>query len=123
MLREAMALVENDVTTVPEVIRHLVRQLTSRRPTGAARTAHLSHRPERPPCRDSHIAAIDTSEPTVEGFQKAETIGDARSALIDLHLYPVKIEEKKGALSFELTQEKGEEEGADAVHAFSWRCS
>jgi len=51
-------------------------------------------------------AAIDTSGATVEGFQKADTIGDARAALIAENLYPVKIEEKRGALSFELTQEK-----------------
>ncbi|MFM2072512.1 MAG: type secretion system protein [Actinomycetota bacterium] len=51
-------------------------------------------------------AAIDASGATIEGFQKAETIGDARAALIDKHLYPVKIEERRGALQFELTQEK-----------------
>jgi type IV pilus assembly protein PilC len=51
-------------------------------------------------------AAIDASGATVEGFQKAETIGDARSALIGKHLYPVKIEEKRGAMQFELTKEK-----------------
>ncbi|MBI5090712.1 MAG: type II secretion system F family protein [Actinobacteria bacterium] len=51
-------------------------------------------------------AAIDASGATIEGFQKAETIGDARSALIQKHLYPVKIEEKRGALQFELTQSK-----------------
>jgi type IV pilus assembly protein PilC len=51
-------------------------------------------------------AAIDASGATIEGFQKADTIGDARSALIEQHLYPVKIEEKRGSLQFELTQEK-----------------
>jgi type IV pilus assembly protein PilC len=51
-------------------------------------------------------AAIDASGATIEGFQKADTIGDARSALIAKHLYPVKIEERRGALQFELTQEK-----------------
>ncbi|MGE0000307.1 MAG: type II secretion system F family protein [Ilumatobacteraceae bacterium] len=51
-------------------------------------------------------AAIDASGATVEGFQKADTIGDARSALIQKHLYPVRIEEKRGALQFELTQSK-----------------
>jgi type IV pilus assembly protein PilC len=51
-------------------------------------------------------AAIDASGATIEGFQKAETIGDARSALIERHLYPVKIEERRGAMQFELTQEK-----------------
>jgi type IV pilus assembly protein PilC len=51
-------------------------------------------------------AAIDASGDTIEGLQKADTVGDARAALIDKHLYPVKIEERKGALQFELTQSK-----------------
>jgi type IV pilus assembly protein PilC len=51
-------------------------------------------------------AAIDASGLTVEGLQKADTIGDARSVLMDKNLYPVKIEERRGALSFELTKEK-----------------
>ena len=51
-------------------------------------------------------AAIDANGATIEGFQKADTIGDARSALISKQLYPVKIEERRGALQFELTQEK-----------------
>src|SRR5687767_2998280 len=51
-------------------------------------------------------AAIDSSGTTVEGLQKASTIGDARAFLMDKNLYPVKIEERRGALSFELTKEK-----------------
>lgn len=51
-------------------------------------------------------AAIDASGATIEGLQKADTIGDARAALIEKHLYPVKIEERRGALQFELTAEK-----------------
>jgi type IV pilus assembly protein PilC len=51
-------------------------------------------------------AAIDASGATIEGFEKAETIGDARAALLGKNLYPVKIEEKRGSLQFELTQEK-----------------
>jgi type IV pilus assembly protein PilC len=51
-------------------------------------------------------AAIDATGATVEGFQKADTIGDARSALISQHLYPVKIEEHRGLLQFELSQSK-----------------
>jgi type IV pilus assembly protein PilC len=51
-------------------------------------------------------AAIDASGATIEGFEKAETIGDARASLLGKNLYPVKIEEKRGALQFELTQEK-----------------
>ena len=51
-------------------------------------------------------AAIDASGATVEGFEKADTLGDVRAALIAKNLYPVKIEEKRGSLQFELTQEK-----------------
>ena len=51
-------------------------------------------------------AAIDSSGATVEGFQKGDTLGDVRSALIEKSLYPVKIEEKRGALQFELSAEK-----------------
>jgi len=51
-------------------------------------------------------AAIDSSGATVEGFQKGDTLGDVRAALIEKSLYPVKIEEKRGALQFELSAEK-----------------
>lgn len=51
-------------------------------------------------------AAIDPSGTSVEGVTKADTIGEARAALMDLNLYPVKIEERRGALQFELTKEK-----------------
>ena len=51
-------------------------------------------------------AAIDATGASVEGVTKADTIGDARAALLDLNLYPVKISEKRGALDFELTKEK-----------------
>ncbi len=51
-------------------------------------------------------AAIDASGATIEGFQKAQTLGDARAALIEKHLYPVKIEERRGSMSVELTQAK-----------------
>lgn len=51
-------------------------------------------------------AAIDPTGASVEGFTKADTIGEARAALMDLNLYPVKIEERRGALQFELTKEK-----------------
>jgi type IV pilus assembly protein PilC len=51
-------------------------------------------------------AAIDSSGATVEGTQKADTIGDARSALLGRNLYPVKLEEKRGAMQIELTAEK-----------------
>jgi type IV pilus assembly protein PilC len=51
-------------------------------------------------------AAIDANGTSVEGVTKADTIGEARSHLLDQSLYPVKIEEKRGALSLELTKEK-----------------
>ena len=51
-------------------------------------------------------AAIDATGASVEGVTKADTLGDARASLLDQNLYPVKIQEKRGALDFELTKEK-----------------
>ena len=51
-------------------------------------------------------AAIDASGTSVEGVTKAATLGEARSGLLDQNLYPVKLQEKRGALDFELTKEK-----------------
>jgi len=51
-------------------------------------------------------AAIDASGSSVEGLTKADTVGEARAHLLDQNLYPVKIEEKRGALQFELTTVK-----------------
>jgi len=51
-------------------------------------------------------AAIDASGSSVEGFTKADTVGEARSILLDKNLYPIKIQEKRGALQFELTTVK-----------------
>jgi type IV pilus assembly protein PilC len=51
-------------------------------------------------------AAIDATGASVEGVTKADTLGDARAALLDQNLYPVKISEKRGALDFELTKTK-----------------
>ena len=51
-------------------------------------------------------AAIDASGTSVEGVTKADTLGEARAALLDQNLSPVKIQEKRGALDFELTKEK-----------------
>ena len=51
-------------------------------------------------------AAIDATGASVEGVTKADTLGDARAGLLDKNLYPVKIQEKRGALDFELTKEK-----------------
>ncbi len=51
-------------------------------------------------------AAIDASGSSVEGLTKADTVGEARAHLLDQNLYPIKIEEKRGALQFELTTVK-----------------
>jgi len=51
-------------------------------------------------------AAIDANGTAVEGVTKAPTVGEARQVLIAQNLYPVKIEEKRGALDFELTKVK-----------------
>ncbi len=51
-------------------------------------------------------AAIDANGASVEGITKADTVGEARAHLLEKSLYPVKIEEKRGALSIELTKEK-----------------
>src|SRR3954452_10655868 len=51
-------------------------------------------------------AAIDSTGSAVEGVTKADTIGDAHSTLMAQNLFPTKLSEHKGALSFELTKEK-----------------
>ncbi len=51
-------------------------------------------------------AAIDANGATIEGSQRADTMGDVRTLLLDRNLYPVRIEEKRGLLQFELTKEK-----------------
>ena len=51
-------------------------------------------------------AAIDANGSSVEGVTKADTVGEARAHLLGQNLYPVKIEEKRGALQFELTTVK-----------------
>lgn len=51
-------------------------------------------------------AAIDVSGSAVEGVTKADTVGAARAYLLEHNLYPVKIEEKRGLGSIELTTKK-----------------
>ena len=51
-------------------------------------------------------AAVDATGSTVEGVEKAGTIGDARTALMLRNLYPVRIDERRGLLDFELSQSK-----------------
>ena len=51
-------------------------------------------------------AAIDSNGTSVEGLTKAPSVGEARLLLLGKNLYPVKIEEKRGRLDFELTKVK-----------------
>jgi len=51
-------------------------------------------------------AAIDATGTSVEGTTKADTLGDARAYLMGQNLFPTKLSEHKGVLSFELTAEK-----------------
>lgn len=51
-------------------------------------------------------SAIDKAGEASDGTIKAASLGEARQALLDAELYPVKLEEKRGALQFELTKEK-----------------
>ncbi len=50
--------------------------------------------------------AIDASGMSVEGVTKAQTLGAARTGLLARNLYPVKLEEKRGAFQIELTKVK-----------------
>lgn len=51
-------------------------------------------------------SAIDASGAEIEGTTKADTIGTARTLLVEQNLFPIKIEESRGVLDFELTKEK-----------------
>jgi len=51
-------------------------------------------------------AAVDTTGAPVEGVTKADTIGAARTLLVQQNLFPTKIEERRGMFDFELTKEK-----------------
>lgn len=51
-------------------------------------------------------SAIDPNGQQVEGTTKADTVGVARSILLEKNLYPVRIEESRSILDFELTKEK-----------------
>jgi type IV pilus assembly protein PilC len=51
-------------------------------------------------------SAIDATGSEIEGTTKADTLGTARQLLVEQNLYPVRIEEAKGMLDFELTKEK-----------------
>ena len=51
-------------------------------------------------------SAIDSAGAEIEGTTKADTIGTARTLLVEQNLFPIKIEEARGLLSFELSKEK-----------------
>ena len=51
-------------------------------------------------------SAIDATGAEIEGATKADTIGTARQLLVEQNLYPIRIEESRGMLDFELTKEK-----------------
>jgi len=51
-------------------------------------------------------SAIDPNGTEIDGVTKADTIGAARQVLIEQQLFPVKIQERRGMLDFELTAEK-----------------
>jgi type IV pilus assembly protein PilC len=50
--------------------------------------------------------AIDVSGSSTEGVIKADTLGEARSHILEKNLFPVKITEKKSAFNVELTAKK-----------------
>jgi type IV pilus assembly protein PilC len=51
-------------------------------------------------------SAIDASGAEIEGTTKADTIGTARQLLVEQNLFPIRIEESRGMLDFELSKEK-----------------
>jgi type IV pilus assembly protein PilC len=51
-------------------------------------------------------SAIDATGAEIEGTTKADTLGTARSMLVEKNLFPIRIEESKGMFDFELTKEK-----------------
>ncbi|MAT07238.1 MAG: pilus assembly protein PilC [Acidimicrobiaceae bacterium] len=51
-------------------------------------------------------SAIDATGAEIEGATKADTIGTARQLLVEQNLYPIRIEESRGLLDFELSKEK-----------------
>ncbi len=51
-------------------------------------------------------SAIDSTGAEIEGVTKADTLGTARTFLVEQNLFPIKIEESRGMFDFELTKEK-----------------
>jgi type IV pilus assembly protein PilC len=54
------------------------------------------------------FSAIDATGAEVDGVTRADTIGAARRDLSQQHLFPIKIEERRGVLDFELTKKKAQ---------------
>jgi type IV pilus assembly protein PilC len=51
-------------------------------------------------------SAIDPTGAEIAGVTKADTVGSARAFLVEQNLFPIKIEETRGLLDFELSKEK-----------------
>ena len=51
-------------------------------------------------------SAIVATGAEIEGTTKADTLGTARSMLVERNLFPIRIEESRGMFDFELTKEK-----------------
>lgn len=51
-------------------------------------------------------SAIDATGAEIEGVTKADTIGTARTVLVEQNLFPIKIQESRGVFDIELTKEK-----------------
>jgi type IV pilus assembly protein PilC len=51
-------------------------------------------------------SAIDANGAEIEGTTKADTVGTARTSLVEQNLFPIRIEESRGMFDFELTKEK-----------------
>ncbi|MGH2474164.1 MAG: type II secretion system F family protein [Candidatus Limnocylindrales bacterium] len=51
-------------------------------------------------------SAIDPSGLEIAGVTKADTVGSARAFLVEQNLFPIRIEESRGLLDFELSKEK-----------------
>ena len=51
-------------------------------------------------------SAIDPTGIEIAGTTKADTVGSARAFLVEQNLFPIRIEESRGLLDFELSKEK-----------------
>ena len=100
------------VASSPALGRHIAHAATAQDASGSltatggrvlnvtARAASVREAQQRA------YAAIDANGASVEGITKADTIGEARTHLLDQSLYPVRINEKRGLMQVELTKQK-----------------